>query len=67
MFNVNEGNWGVKTGFFFAGLCVIAVIVMWFDIPEMENRTYAEIDEMFELKLPTWKFRTFSSQANRNE
>ena len=67
MFNVDEGNWGAKTGFFFAGLCILCVAVMWFEIPEMKNRTYAEIDEMFEMKLPTRKFRTYKAHANRNE
>lgn len=63
MFNVGEGNWGAKTGFFFAGLSFLSVIVMWFGIPEMKNRTYAEIDRMFEMKLPTRKFRTYQVPA----
>ena len=57
MFNADEGNLGGKTGFFFAGMCVLAFAVLWLELPEMKNRTYMQIDEMFEEKLPTRAFR----------
>lgn len=56
MFDADEGNLGGKCGFVFFGLCVIGVVVIFFDIPEMKNRTYAELDELFESRVPTRKF-----------
>jgi MFS transporter, SP family, general alpha glucoside:H+ symporter len=59
MFNADEGNLGGKTGFFFAGLCVIAFAVLFLELPEMKNRTFRQLDEMFEEKVATRKFKTF--------
>ena len=51
LFNVDEANLGGKTGFFFTGLCLVGLAVIYFEIPEMKGRTYEELDEMFELRL----------------
>lgn len=57
MFDVGEGNLLGKVGFIFAALCALAVVIVYFEIPEMKNRTYSEIDEMFERRLPTKAFK----------
>lgn len=59
MFDVGEADLGGKMGFFFFGLCVISFIVVYIEVPEMKNRTYAELDEMFEKRLPTRLFSTY--------
>ncbi|KAH7110272.1 general substrate transporter [Dactylonectria macrodidyma] len=59
MFNSDKGNLGGKTGFFFAGLCIVAVVVLFFDLPEMKNRTYRELDDLFEKKVKTRDFRKY--------
>ncbi|KAH6695264.1 maltose permease MAL61 [Plectosphaerella plurivora] len=59
MFNRDEGNLGGKTGFFFCGLCIVAAVILFFDLPEMRNRTYMELDEMFERKVKTREFRKY--------
>jgi hypothetical protein len=61
MFDTDQGNLGGKMGFISFALCVIcfAVIVLWFEIPEMKNRTYAELDEMFETECQLWKFGSY--------
>ncbi|KAK4132742.1 MFS general substrate transporter [Trichocladium antarcticum] len=56
IFNPDQGDLGAKTGFVFTGLCLIGVAVTYFIVPEMKGRTPAEIDRMFELKLPAGQF-----------
>lgn len=56
MFNADKANWGGKTSFFFAGLCLVAAAVIYLEVPEMNKRTYMEIDEMFENEVRTRDF-----------
>ncbi|KAL3454872.1 general substrate transporter [Aspergillus insuetus] len=65
MFDVDQGNWGGRIGFFFAGLCLLTLVVVWFEIPELKNRTYEELDEMFAKRLPTRAFRGYQSTGSR--
>lgn len=59
MFGVDAGNLGGKCGFIFAGLSLIGGVIVWFEVPETKNRTYAELDEMYEQNLPTRKFKGY--------
>ncbi|ROT39001.1 MFS general substrate transporter [Sodiomyces alkalinus F11] len=63
MFNPDQGNLRGKTGFVFAGLCVLAAAVSFLYVPEMKGRTAAEIDRMFEQKLSA---REFAKWKNPN-
>ncbi|THX25351.1 general substrate transporter [Aureobasidium pullulans] len=56
-----DAQWGVRTGFFFAGTGAVAVVICWFILPEVACRTPAEIDEMFEKKINLRKFKQYSS------
>ena len=56
MFNADEGNLGGKTGFFFAGLSLVAAIILFLELPEMKDRSYVQLDEMFERRLKTRQF-----------
>ncbi|CAG9984749.1 unnamed protein product [Clonostachys byssicola] len=59
-------NFGVSnTMFFYGTTSAIFVVVMWFVIPETKNRSYVELDEMFELKVPTRKFATFETSVDK--
>jgi len=62
MFNADQANLSGKMGFIFDGLCVIGVIIIYVEILEMKNRTYAELDEMFENRVPTRQFSTYVSK-----
>lgn len=57
LYNPDAGDLGAKAGFFFAGLSLMAAIVIWFFIPEMKGRSPGEIDEMFEQRLSVREFR----------
>ncbi|KAH6867709.1 general substrate transporter [Thelonectria olida] len=49
-------NWGAKTGMFYFGLCFIWLIWIWFFLPEMRDRSFADIDYLFQKKVNARKF-----------
>jgi MFS transporter, SP family, general alpha glucoside:H+ symporter len=64
MFNVGNADWGGKTAFFFTGLSFIAALVIFLEIPEMKNRTYVELDEMFEKHIPSRRFKEYARETD---
>ncbi|KAK3175823.1 hypothetical protein K4F52_009956 [Lecanicillium sp. MT-2017a] len=46
----------LKTGFVYAALSVPTCILMWLYIPETKGRSAAEIDELYERKIPAWRW-----------
>jgi Sugar (and other) transporter len=54
---MHSGNFGAKIYLLFAGCMVVVIICVWLFLPELSGRTAAEIDEMFELKLPARQFK----------
>ncbi|KAH0024335.1 sugar porter family MFS transporter, partial [Aureobasidium melanogenum] len=48
MNNPEAWNWGAKSGFFWAGACLLSVIFAYFFVPETKDRTTAEIDLLYE-------------------
>ena len=51
-------NWGAKTGMFYFGLCFIWAVWIWFFLPETRNRSFADIDYLFQKKVNARKFST---------
>ncbi|KFA60743.1 hypothetical protein S40285_04720 [Stachybotrys chlorohalonatus IBT 40285] len=49
-------NWGALAAYFWAGTCFICVIWVFFRLPEPKDRTYAELDMLFEQRVPARKF-----------
>lgn len=47
-------------GFFYAGLTLLLAIFMYFMLPECRNRTYGELDVLFENKVSARKFHKTS-------
>ena len=56
MLSPTEWNWAGNTGFFFAGLTAVLAVFMFFMLPECKDRTYAELDVLFENKVSARKF-----------
>ena len=56
-YNPDAANLRAKTGFLFCGTAAVGVIITWFFVPEMKGRTPVEIDRLFELKTPAWRFQ----------
>jgi SP family general alpha glucoside:H+ symporter-like MFS transporter len=58
MINSTAWNWGAKAGFFYGGVVFLCLIWTYFRLPEPKGRSYAEIDMLFEMKVPARKFKT---------
>ena len=66
----NQGaNWGVKTAFFFSGTSLIGGVIYWLFMPEVsgqwhtaidasqfKGRTFGELDELFQRRIPARRF-----------
>ncbi|KAH6331258.1 hypothetical protein HBI38_019730 [Parastagonospora nodorum] len=56
MLSPNEWNWAGMTGFFYAGLTVLLILFMYFMLPETRNRSFAELDVLFENNVSARQF-----------
>lgn len=56
MFNVDEGNLGGKMGFIFLATAIIALVLLFFELPETKDKTFAEIDALFAQGVPARRF-----------
>lgn len=56
MINPTAWDWGTKGAFFWAGICVLCVVWAFFRLPEPRGRTYAELDKLFEQRVPARDF-----------
>lgn len=50
-------NWGAKAGLFYAGTNLLCNIWCWFRLPETKDRTFGEIDLLFDNHVPARKFK----------
>jgi hypothetical protein len=64
MLSPQYAGWGAKIGCFFGPLAALFTVLVWFTVPETMGRTYAELDELYERRIPAWRFskETTSSQ-----
>ncbi len=68
MVNSTAWGWGAKTAWFYAGTNLLCLIWCWFRLPETKDRSFAEIDLLFENRVPARKFKhTRVDQFNLNE
>ena len=51
-----EWNWGPKSGLFWAGSAILTFCYVWLRVPETRNRSYGELDLLFENRVPAWRF-----------
>ncbi|KAK4935217.1 hypothetical protein LTR10_023679 [Elasticomyces elasticus] len=58
--NPTAWAWGAKSGFFWAGSAILGLLFTWFYIPEPKGRTVAELDLLFEKKVPARSFTSTS-------
>jgi len=56
MLNPTAWNWGNYTGFFWAGLAFLCIVYTYFRVPEPKDRTFAELDLLFERKVSARNF-----------
>lgn len=58
-------NWGVKTMYLFACLDAVGLVANYFLLPELKGRSVAEIDEIFEKRIPPRKTKSYVSEADK--
>jgi MFS transporter, SP family, general alpha glucoside:H+ symporter len=56
MLGRNSWNWGAKTALFWAAWCLIIFIWAFFRLPETKDRTYGELDVLFEHQVAARRF-----------
>jgi MFS family permease len=59
-YNPDAANSGSKVGFVYFGFAALGVVLTFYFVPEMKGRSAKEIDQMFDLRLPARKFKTWS-------
>jgi SP family general alpha glucoside:H+ symporter-like MFS transporter len=57
MISANSWNWGAKTGLFYAGTNLLCNIWCWFRLPETKDRTFGEIDLLFDNHISARMFK----------
>jgi hypothetical protein len=50
-------NWGLNIGYFWAGTTSLGLTLIFFFVPETRGRTWNELDELFERKIPARHFK----------
>ncbi|KAF6812003.1 maltose high-affinity maltose transporter (alpha-glucoside transporter) [Colletotrichum plurivorum] len=63
LFNPDQLALGGKLGFVFAGTSIVSLVYVWFCQPETRGRTYAELDEMFALRIGARQFKRYKSEV----
>ncbi|RSH83089.1 uncharacterized protein EHS24_006746 [Apiotrichum porosum] len=53
----------LKTGFVFGAFSFPICILMWLYLPETKGRSAAEIDELYERKIPAWRWSKTVTEA----
>jgi hypothetical protein len=61
MYSTAEGNLGGKVGFISAGPSAVALVVIFFEIPEMKGLRVEELDTRFEQRFQRGLFSTLQT------
>lgn len=65
LINPTAANLKGKTAFFWMATSFLTVLWAVFRLPESKDRTYEELDLLFEKKLPAWRFASTDINAIR--
>jgi len=57
MLSVSAWNWGPKSGIFWGVISGLTTVYLFFRLPETKNRSYGELDLLFEHNVPAWRFK----------
>ncbi|RYP75332.1 hypothetical protein DL771_002428 [Monosporascus sp. 5C6A] len=63
MINPNQANMQGKLGYFFGGLGALCLVWSYFRIPETKDRTYEELDLLFDREVPAREFKAYRINA----
>jgi SP family general alpha glucoside:H+ symporter-like MFS transporter len=63
MLNPTAGDWGGKTAFFWGGCAFVFFVWTFFRLPETKERTYEELDILFDAKIKARDFTKYKVDA----
>jgi MFS transporter, SP family, general alpha glucoside:H+ symporter len=63
LLNTDQANLGGKISFVFFATSLPMCIYLYFCLPELKGRNYAEVQEMFENKVPARKFKSYVAEV----
>ncbi|KAL7424946.1 hypothetical protein Q5752_000633 [Cryptotrichosporon argae] len=58
MLSQTSWNWGPKSGIFWAVSAGLSTVYCILRLPETKNRSYGELDLLFEHRVPAWRFKS---------
>lgn len=58
--NEGYGNLGARVGFVYGGCSFLALLWVYFFLPELKGRSLEELNEMFAARVPTRKFTKYT-------
>ncbi|KIV87394.1 hypothetical protein PV11_02943 [Exophiala sideris] len=64
--DTDEGNWKGKLGFLFAGIAALCVVWCYFCLPETKDKTFEELDVLFEERVDSRRFTTHVIRRSDN-
>ena len=67
MLNTDKWNLGAKSGYVWAATALICSIMSWIWIPEMKNRSFREIDILFQRRVQARKWKHTEVDINDDE
>ncbi|WVQ67599.1 uncharacterized protein L199_005802 [Kwoniella botswanensis] len=62
MISPDAANLGLKAIYIWAGLLVPTTTILFFFYPETYGRSYQELDELYERRIPAWRFKSTKTQ-----
>ncbi|WRT69060.1 uncharacterized protein IL334_006043 [Kwoniella shivajii] len=63
MISPDAANLGLKAIYIWAGLLVPTTIILYLFYPETYGRTYWELDELYDRKIPAWRFKNTKTSS----
>ncbi|KAL9531989.1 Alpha-glucosides permease [Sphaerulina musiva] len=67
MLNPTGANLGGRCGYVWGATGLFCLVVAYFELPEMKNRSYREIDIMFKRRIPARKWKKTPIDINDDE
>lgn len=58
MWNPTAWDWKAKSALLWAGFALVSTIYCYVELPETKGRTFAELDALFNRRIPARKFKT---------
>ncbi|PSN71411.1 MFS general substrate transporter [Corynespora cassiicola Philippines] len=63
MLDVEGVDWGYDTAWLFFATGMLVSVAIWFFVPEPSQRNYAEMDEMYNNRVPARKMRKYVTEV----